>query len=201
MRARRNHKLEDRNDHPRIKETRFHVVVREARQTKLVLPRNCKGSRSEYVTREAPPSVSDASAFSVTAARQTRILPWIRMHRAGKRMHFLARLNLKGPPACGFRPKCFNYSRYKSVGNVKRTGHRLKNEKWRGYASWRRRRLRARIKHRIKLEEKQRRTRRDNDVATTGLYLVWTRTHKGSIILISRLFWFAGAKKRLKNSQ
>lgn len=62
----------------------------------------------------------------------------------GRRMHFLARLNLKGPPARGFRPKCFNYSRYKSVGNVKSAEHRLKNEKRRGYASRRRRRLRAR---------------------------------------------------------
>jgi len=53
-------------------------------------------------------------------------------YHAGRRMHFLARLNLKGPPARGFRPKCFNYSRYKSVGNVKSAGQRLKNEKWRG---------------------------------------------------------------------
>lgn len=65
-------------------------------------------------------------------------------HNSGRRMHFLARLNLKGPPARGFRPKCFNYSRYKNVGNVKSAEYRLKNEKRRGYASRRHRRLRAR---------------------------------------------------------
>lgn len=50
MRARRNHKLKDRNDHSRIKEA---LSRRSSRTRQTKLPRNCKGSRSEYVTREA----------------------------------------------------------------------------------------------------------------------------------------------------
>lgn len=142
MRVRRNHKLEDGNDHPRIKETCFHVVARELAK-RSPLPRSCKGF-TERIRDTRSSSVGDASAFSITAAHGRRaLLPWA-PHHAGRRIHFLARLNLKGPPARGFRPKCFNYSRYKSVGNVKSTGHRLKNEKRRDYASRRRRRLRAR---------------------------------------------------------
>lgn len=138
MRAKRNRKLEDRNDHPWIKETCFHVARELAKRSPCC--REGKGSRSEYVTRGAR---RWAMRRRSPLRPQTRTLPWA-LHHAGRMMHFLARLNLKGPPARGFRPKCFNYSRHKSVGNVKSAEHRLKNKKWRSYASRHRRRLRAR---------------------------------------------------------
>jgi hypothetical protein len=57
--------------------------------------------------------------------------------------------------ARGFRPKCFNYSRHKSVGNVKSAGWKMKSDATISAAV-----ASVRVKHRIKLEEKQKRNTR-----------------------------------------
>lgn len=119
---RRNHKLENRNDHPRIKETGFHDVARKLAKRSNEFPANLrKSSRGEYVTREAK-LVGERAMRRRSPLWQTRTLPRASCRARCKmreKDEFSGAFKPQRTSIHGFRPKCFNYSRYKSIGNVK----------------------------------------------------------------------------------